>query len=184
MNYHDYQKRKRKKAKKKKFEEAEMNLTPMIDVVFLLLIFFLCLEFKTLEGKLATNLPKDVGVNTSQAMPIEKLDIRVAQVNWGKQVKSKHDPRRFELEGHKVAYFVNARRISTIPDLERVLRKAVKVKVTDAKGKSKARPITIKTSAGVTYGDVTELIDTAIDSGFEEITFGGGEGTRKNPNAK
>ena len=39
----------------------------MIDVVFLLLIFFICtMKFKVLEGKLATVLPKDVGVNAGE----------------------------------------------------------------------------------------------------------------------
>ncbi|MDF1837417.1 MAG: biopolymer transporter ExbD, partial [Planctomycetota bacterium] len=40
-----------------------MDMTPMIDVTFLLLIFFMCtLKFKVLEGKLTAYLPKDVGV--------------------------------------------------------------------------------------------------------------------------
>ncbi len=57
-------------------EKIEMEMTPMIDVTFLLLIFFICtLKFKTLEGKLAAYLPKDVGVNQSQAEPIEKVEI-------------------------------------------------------------------------------------------------------------
>ncbi len=33
-------------------EEAEMDMTPMIDVVFLLIIFFLCIDFRILEAKL------------------------------------------------------------------------------------------------------------------------------------
>ena len=34
-------------------DKCEMEMTPMIDVTFLLLIFFLCtLKFKLLEGKL------------------------------------------------------------------------------------------------------------------------------------
>ena len=59
-------------------EECEMEMTSMIDVTFLLLIFFMCtLKFKTLEGKLAAYLPKDVGVNTSEAEPIEKVEILI-----------------------------------------------------------------------------------------------------------
>ena len=59
-------------------EESELEMTPMIDVTFLLLIFFMCtLKFKTLEGKLSAYLPKDVGVNTTQAEPIEKVEILV-----------------------------------------------------------------------------------------------------------
>ena len=51
-------------------DECEMEMTPMIDVVFLLLIFFMCtLRFKTLEGKLAAYLPRDAGVNPWQVEP-------------------------------------------------------------------------------------------------------------------
>ena len=53
-------------------EEYKMEMTPMIDVTFLLLIFFLLtIKFKVLEGKLAAYLPKDVGVNSSPAEPKE-----------------------------------------------------------------------------------------------------------------
>lgn len=59
-------------------EKSELEMTPMIDVTFLLLIFFMCtLKFKTLEGKLAAYLPKDVGVNQDDAEPIEKVEILV-----------------------------------------------------------------------------------------------------------
>ena len=62
-------------------DECELQMTPMIDVVFLLLIFFLCtIKFKTLEGKLAAYLPKDVGVNTFEAEPKEKCR-RISQVS-------------------------------------------------------------------------------------------------------
>ena len=57
-------------------DECKMEMTPMIDVTFLLLIFFMCtIKFKVLEGKLAAYLPKDVGVNATQAEPLEKVEI-------------------------------------------------------------------------------------------------------------
>ncbi len=38
----------------------ELKLTAMIDVVFLLLIFFMCtIKFRTPEGKIQSNLPED-----------------------------------------------------------------------------------------------------------------------------
>lgn len=59
-------------------EKIEMDMTPMIDVTFLLLIFFMCtLKFKVLEGKLTAYLPKDVGVNSSDAPPVEKVQIDI-----------------------------------------------------------------------------------------------------------
>ena len=58
--------------------ESRLDMTPMIDVTFLLLIFFMCtLKFKTLDGKLSAYLPKDVGVNTTPAEPKEKIEIRM-----------------------------------------------------------------------------------------------------------
>ncbi len=161
-------------------EEAEMDMTPMIDVTFLLLIFFLCLEFKTLEGKLASNLPKDVGVNTTPAEPIEKLDIRIELVKWGEEKHEHNNPAyRYDLIGHKVKWYVGATPIKTMDALEKLLRKEAKNKVKDSEGKLKRKPITIKTGPGVVYQDVTQLIDLARDAKFEEITFGGGEGSRK-----
>ncbi len=39
---------------------GDLNMTPMIDVVFQLLIFFmLSMHFKEIEGKLITTLPRD-----------------------------------------------------------------------------------------------------------------------------
>ena len=68
-------------------EEFNMEMTPMIDVTFLLLIFFMCtIKFKTLEGKLAANLPRDVGLNTSDADPIEKVDIVIKVIEAGSRM--------------------------------------------------------------------------------------------------
>ncbi|MEQ8765851.1 MAG: biopolymer transporter ExbD [Planctomycetota bacterium] len=68
-----------KSSKEKIQEEVKLEMTPMIDVTFLLLIFFMCLiKFKMLEGKLAAYLPKDVGVNnTPIEEPLEKIDLRI-----------------------------------------------------------------------------------------------------------
>jgi biopolymer transport protein ExbD len=169
-----------RKKKKKKVEEADMDMTPMIDVTFLLLIFFLCLEFKTLEGKLATNLPKDLGVNTTPAEPIEKLDLRIEMVDFGQEKTMPGDYRR-TVFNHKVKYWVGASSIRSIDKLEEILRRESKRKVPDSKnpGQTKTKPITIKTGPGVFYGDVTEVIDIAREAGFTEITFGGGEGSHR-----
>jgi biopolymer transport protein ExbD len=52
-------------------EETKMDMTPMIDVTFQLLIFFMCtLHFSTAEGILSSNLPKDEGIhNVSVSKP-------------------------------------------------------------------------------------------------------------------
>ena len=42
-------------------EKAVGDLTPLIDIAFLILIFFMCLPFRDLDGKLAPFLPQGNG---------------------------------------------------------------------------------------------------------------------------
>ena len=59
-----------KSAKAFAMQKMEIDMTPMIDVTFLLLVFFMCtLQFKKFEGMLACYLPKDRGVFN---VPVEK----------------------------------------------------------------------------------------------------------------
>jgi biopolymer transport protein ExbD len=54
-----------------------LNMTPMIDVVFQLLIFFmLSMHFKEVEGKLISQMPKDKGPRPEIA-PVDLREIRV-----------------------------------------------------------------------------------------------------------
>jgi biopolymer transport protein ExbD len=169
-----------RKKKPKELAEPEMDMTPMIDVTFLLLIFFLCMEFKTLESKLSANLPKDVGVNTTEAEPMEKLDIRIEQVQWGREVPDKDGRKRFNLVGHKVKWYVGPEPFKNKKTFYRLLQQEAKVLQRNATtNKMEPKPITIKIGQGVTYGDVTWVIDMAKYAGFETITFGGGAGARK-----
>ena len=68
--------RKRKKAiaGARDQEECELQMTPMIDVVFLLLIFFMCAtKFKVPDYRVDANLPKDKGLRNVQIKPPEEL---------------------------------------------------------------------------------------------------------------
>lgn len=55
-----------------------LNVTPLIDIIFCLIIFFMCsVKFKQLEGKIDSWLPKDKGVHgTPVANPVLE-EIRV-----------------------------------------------------------------------------------------------------------
>ena len=56
------------KLKELNDEVVELEMTPMIDVTFLLLIFFIVtLNFRTLEGRLDANLPKENGSGPKHA---------------------------------------------------------------------------------------------------------------------
>ncbi len=63
-------------------EEAEnpvpINVTPLIDVIFCLCIFFFCsFHFRQLEGKMESWLPKDRGVNATPVQQVQLEEIRI-----------------------------------------------------------------------------------------------------------
>ena len=168
-----------RRKKPRELAEAEMDMTPMIDVTFLLLIFFLCLDFKTLESKLSANLPKTIGPSRDIAIPQDKLDIRIEAVHWGQELPDPMGRDRYVLAGHEVKWYVGAQPLRDGDRLSQLLRREARIRTFQRETqRTEVRPITIHTGPGVTYGDVTWLIDQATASGFERITFGGGGGRR------
>ncbi|MEM7306521.1 MAG: biopolymer transporter ExbD [Planctomycetota bacterium] len=153
-------------------DNCELEMTPMIDVTFLLLIFFLCtIKFKTLEGKLSAYLPKDVGVNTTQADPKEKVEIKLTVQTEGKRMdpdnagKQWSGEGRYQWVGRKVLYQIGPKKITDLKSLERRLK--------DLYEADEERPATIDSRPGTTYGDVVPVLDAAIFAGYTDITFVG-----------
>lgn len=69
-----------------------VNLAPMIDVSFLLLIFFLVTTtFDRAEGILSSELPRDTGA-PSVALPISPIVVRLKQIGVG------HDDYRIRID--------------------------------------------------------------------------------------
>jgi len=61
-----------------KAAKSDMNMTPMIDVVFQLIVVFLCsMKFRTLDQKIEAFLPKDVGLSTAPAVAEVETKISV-----------------------------------------------------------------------------------------------------------
>ena len=75
-------------ALREQFEGAEKaNLTPLIDVAFLILIFFMCLPFRNLDGKLAPFLPRESGWEVGERPP-EAFRIQVHIVGRDEQSRA------------------------------------------------------------------------------------------------
>lgn len=53
------------------------DMTSMIDIVFLLLIFFILMPFKSVESRLESHLPKTGGTNHDKIEIIDKIDIKI-----------------------------------------------------------------------------------------------------------
>ena len=66
-------------------EDTGPDMSPMIDIVFNLLIFFLCAtKFKTAEGAIDSYLPKSEGLNSSPTqIEIDEVRVTVRKVEGG-----------------------------------------------------------------------------------------------------
>jgi len=158
-------------------QSCKLEMTPMIDVTFLLLIFFMCtLKFKTLEGKLSAFLPKDVGVNTSDAIPKEKIEIRMDIRTAGAKVKPKGKgaytqedadaKNRFVFDDSRVIrYSIGPKQTTDLAEVERTLKTFF--------AQDPTRPATIDPREGIVVTDVVDVLDIAMNVGFKDITFVG-----------
>lgn len=73
----------RRRRGSERAEPLILNFAPMIDVTFLLLIFFLVTTtFERAEGLLASDMPK-TGGHTSVALPLSPIVVRLTQVGTG-----------------------------------------------------------------------------------------------------
>jgi len=135
-------------------EEFTMEFTPMIDVVFLLLIFFMCtLKFKVLENKLATYLPTDKGLNThfEELEPVEKIRIKLS------------------LRGTDCLCYINGRPIGIMP---RARTKAYE-RIAQLKKACEKSPAEIDPDPKVPHKFVVNIVDECMRAKLAEITFTG-----------
>jgi biopolymer transport protein ExbD len=160
------------RRRRKPEEPIKGDMTPMIDVTFQLLIFFmLTIKFKTLEGKLSAYLPKDVGVNTTQAEPKEKLEIKLKVIAEGTKLMPRHNQLWTGVGAFRygpdrvVQYSVGPRTTRDLKELAKRLQELFQA--------NPEQPVTLDALPGIVYDDVVQVLDQAINAGYRDITFVG-----------
>ena len=159
-------------------QDLPLQMTPMIDVTFQLLIFFLCsIKFRTLEGKLGAHLPRDVGVNASLSQPLDRVEVQIHVVREGRKV-DELDPslpyvpevqgRAYRYVDRELRYSIGPRSTSDPAVLKAWLLEQVGV---NRREDGKPRPCAIDPRKGVVYEDVVTVLDAAWEARFEEIAF-------------
>lgn len=133
-------------------EEPEVNLTSLIDVVLLLLVFFMVSTSFVREAELKVELPEA----SVEAVPAQEARLQIT----------------INAEGD---YFVNGEAL--VSSQPRVLERAIDKLV----GAERDIPVTIKADANTTHQSVVTVMDTAGKMGFVNITIitaneGRGEG--------
>lgn len=169
-------------------DDVKSDMTPMIDVVFLMIVFFVCIEFKTLESRLDAWLPSDRGSSKQIATPQEQLSVRVhvlapgtrRYLDGGAGVVDADTgrPPRFVLEGHRVRYEVGPVACSDLAACRRELERVAadpgnQVPDPDTGGR-KLMACVIEGMPGSCYDDVAHTADACRAAGFADIHFGGG----------
>jgi len=181
-------------------EEVKADMTPMIDCVFLMIIFFICIDFKVLEAKLPSYLPKDKGSQNFQVDPIEQLSVGIfidaeGTKIWpkdggeGKVNPNSGRPYRFKVDGHRVHWEVGPKPVynpdELLAELKRISNDTNLLQPDkDNPGKMKKMPVVIEPHPGVVYKDAAETADAVKEAGFKEINFGGGLGTKQTAKPK
>ncbi|MEM7200394.1 MAG: biopolymer transporter ExbD [Planctomycetota bacterium] len=158
--------------------EERFELTAMIDVVFLLIIFFLCIDFRVLEAKLPASLP-DVGqATTGMPPPQDVLRLRVVCDEPGTRVSmgtANGAVSRFRLEGHRVSWRLGPVAFRTVADLRAALCDVFNDPTRRSRGDDgrwAALPVVIQPGPATTYGDVARTLDAVKACGFRDVRFG------------
>ena len=150
----------------------KMDMTPMIDVVFQLLVFFMCtIQFRTLEGRLSAYLPKGVGPNPSAVEPLERVTLAISVRVPGTRLEPRGNlpwdgegPFRFGPD-RDVVYDVGPRQLHD--------RTSLTERLEQLHAGMPERGLSIDARPGSVYADVIGALDCAIAAGFEDISFTG-----------
>ncbi len=146
--------------KRRKFDVEDQvgDMTSMIDIVFLLLIFFILMPFKSPESRIESHLPKDSGLSQakSEEEPVEKIDIKISR-------DDKVDLATFE--GVKVK--INGKPIPTFSGLRnRLSEMRAGLKISPAKV-----PVELNADEDVPFYFVLKALDYAKLNEFSFIKY-------------
>ena len=171
---------KRTRIAKEMAEEnkAELAITPMIDVVFLLLIFFLLASrFKASEGDVKSYLPKDRGQGTSTPT-IDLYEVRVKLLWYDDQGRptTDKDIGHVVLKVGKETYPTKeledkvTRKIEPFPNWGYLLERIKDFKAGYKGQGKKGLPVIIDARKNVPWKHVVSALDTCVEAGIEDIT--------------
>jgi biopolymer transport protein ExbD len=125
-------------------------MTPMIDVVFQLMIFFICTaSFQLAEELLPTSLAEAGGTSTRSPIEIEPELERIL-------VRGTH------ADG-STRWIVNERPCDSLVEVRQVLRAVAKI--------DRALPVILDVAGDVPLGDMIDVYDLCRLEGFEKIQF-------------
>jgi len=126
-------------------------MTPMIDVVFLLLIFFVwTASFQIVEMALPSQLTEMVGAGANQDVNLEEEDFESVIV-------------RIQQDNDRIRWTVNDQPTDSLADVRERLRRVATIR--------SDLPVLIDPAEQIQLGFVLDVFDIARDAGFQNIQF-------------
>lgn len=150
--------------------EPRADMTPLIDVVFQILIFFLCtLHFRQLEGRLDAYLPPGAGPAASSARtpdPVE-LGIRVLVSGERRQAADLERPWNgagpFEFVGRQVAWRLGPHAYAD--------RAALRAGLAALHARRPDLRLRLDPGPGTLQGEVLGTLDLVLEEGIADVGF-------------
>jgi hypothetical protein len=155
----------------KKPDDAALNMTPMIDIVFQLILFFLFnLRFKSVDWRIEANFPRDRGGIVSDPVPpLETLRVTLARLDADHPDRART---RVRLGGHEWTVPAPAlgagARDRLRDDLARAIER-LRPYATD-RGEIDVPP---PLGAAVPHGDAILVLDAFLEAGVVDVLFMG-----------
>ncbi len=132
--------------------DMDSAMTPMIDVVFLLLVFFVwTASFQLIEHVLSSEMTAQMGTDASQPVdpvPEQDFDKIVVRIRWN---------------GTSATWTVRDQPLGSIEEVRSMMQAIADVKI-DA-------PIILHPDPVVPLGVVIEAYDVSKQVGFQEVSF-------------
>ncbi len=168
-------------------DDTELNMTPMIDIVFQLIIFFLLsLKFKTIDQRIESMLPKDRGLAATPTFPEDFLKVKIKVFRRDMDDKEKaytlvkidNDQRTFSLpRGWKGRLKETPERVreydGKIGAIRMIVAEKMKAhggKADEVKGEIVAPP---PKGGAVPHGDIIQVLDVFLNLGMLDVVFEG-----------
>lgn len=136
-------------------ERESASMTPMIDVVFLLLIFFVCASIGQIREAI---LPTDISAGVSESQDI--LDEEEPRDEYWLVLRRVDDE---ENDGQRTVFEINNARFDDFETLRTLLTKLAAAARDD--------PIILDIEPEVPTGDMIRVWDTCRVAGFQTINF-------------
>src|SRR5262245_25727044 len=163
-------------------DEQGLNMTPMIDIVFQLILFFLFnLRFKSLDYRIESSLPKDRGLAATPEMKADIPAIKVALFRENAEKKDE-DFTKIKIAGQEYVLkhegWTGNRSTDMKTEDERDKKFAqIQAKITERSKANKDLKGEIETplpkGAAVPHGDVMRILDAFLGAGITEVNFVG-----------